>query len=104
MTRSPAVPPSAVAAVEAPVLVTGGGLPPGRSRCSYCPADMGPSGTRGDSHGICPRCWALVRSRLGLQPKPYPVPRTAQQWAVDAIVHHGAQGCDPCALEADSVR
>jgi hypothetical protein len=72
---TPAAPPSAVAAVGAPVLVTGGGLPPGRSRCSYCPADMGPSGTRGDSHGICRRCWVLIRKRLGLPSKPYPAGR-----------------------------
>lgn len=35
----------------------------GRFVCAWCGRDLGPSGTREDSHGICAECERKLRER-----------------------------------------
>jgi hypothetical protein len=72
--------------------------------CAYCKAILGSCATEGDSHGICRDCYPRARADAGLPPKPFPEPETAQEWAEGALIHHGAKGCDPCALEAERIK
>lgn len=43
------------------------GAPKGRIICAWCGRDLGPSGTRDDSHGVCAACEARLRERAGLE-------------------------------------
>jgi predicted amidophosphoribosyltransferase len=42
-------------------------LKQGRMICAWCGRDLGPSGARADSHGICAECERKLRQQAGLK-------------------------------------